>query len=51
MTENPISPVIEELRDELGPELTRLLDLLQPDDLASLDIAWEAVLAEVLGED
>lgn len=51
MAEDALSSAVDEVRVELGPELTRLLDAVQSEDLASLDAAWEAILAEVLGED
>ena len=50
MAEDALSSAVDEVRVELWPELTRLLDAVQSEDLASLDAAWEAILAEVLGE-
>lgn len=50
MNDDPLASAVDELRVDLGPELTRLLAALQPDDLASLDAAWEGILSEVLSE-
>ncbi len=50
MNTDVVSPVLDELKADLDPELIQLLDGLDPDDLGSLDAEWEAILAEVLGE-
>lgn len=50
VNDDALAPAMDELRDELRPELSRLLDALHPDDLGSLDTAWEAILSEVLSE-
>lgn len=48
--ESPLIAAIEEMADEIPPELAPLAKALEGDDRAALECAWEAAIAEILDE-